>query len=260
MNSVRIAQVGIAEFGIPKIVQLDYLDIENNDGLRKIEIPRLKKVNSYVKISNNNALSTATFNSLNEIDGNVTFSGLSAISAPKLGGIADSLVFLENTFESLALEKLQVVGKELQLIRNDNMKAFAFPSLKKIGGATIIQNNTEMTAIDENCFPSLQQLIGKMLLIGPLEYIAIPALKSTSIPVTITSSGNLDCFETKKRHEIKGRDKWVCSSLKSKKDKGEPKEVDFNKLVDSSSNPLKLFGNIGFFIAILFFTILTILL
>ncbi|OMH82142.1 Protein ecm33 [Zancudomyces culisetae] len=211
-NFIRVSQTALAGLTNLNFKRLKSIDISNNIYLQSIEFPRLTWVSGYVSIMNNHIESSLSSPKLTKIDGKLSLSGVSKLDVPALNIINGAINIMEDGFKEFSFEGLETASSDLYIIRNAKLAKFAFPKLNKIGGALLIQNNTLLKDIDNNFFPQLTEMSGKMLFTGPFDSIKLPNFKKTSGAISIESSGRLSCTETKRRIDFTSKNRWVCYS------------------------------------------------
>jgi hypothetical protein len=105
---------------------------------------------------------TASFPKL-ETALNLTFRDCPSISIPSLVNVTGSLGFYQNTFSSLSIPTLVLVGSTFAINTNYNLGNLSVPLLKTVGGDVQIQNNSKLLQIS---LPSLQLVGGATNMYG----------------------------------------------------------------------------------------------
>mgnify|MGYP003361629360 CR=1 FL=1 len=197
--------------GFNNLEEVSVFNINNNGDLVTIDSP-IKTISNGLSISSNGDDLELIFNNL-EWANNVTILGAGSVEFNALTKINQSIGFINNTFTSLNMDNITAIGVTLNVVSNDDLTELSFSSLKTLGGALVVANNTKLTNITG--FPELTTIGGALDVIGDFTEFTLPKLTSIKGGADIeTTKSNFSCdaFNAlEKKGKIEG-DKYVCKA------------------------------------------------
>ncbi|KAI8071644.1 hypothetical protein BC940DRAFT_252364 [Gongronella butleri] len=184
----------------------------SNQYMNKLDFNAVKEVGKLEVASNGKALDFEA-QKLTTVE-KASFRNLNIVSMPSLTTVMGDIMFHQNDFTALNLDKLDSIRGSLTVVNNDKLKDTSFKSLTRVGGAFSVGNNTELTSIDG--FPVLEEVDGTVDIAGNIDTYFMPVLNDVRGGMRIqTSSDKIQCGELEKKlkggNVIKGIT-WSCAA------------------------------------------------
>jgi hypothetical protein len=189
------------------------IEFSANRYLTSVQLNELKIIHERLLITSNADQVHFSAPRLTSIKGNTTLTQLASMTLDALEQLGSGLHIHETHLETIKLDNLTALADTLSIIDNAQLVNISFASLETIGGALIIQDNSQLKVVDG--FPQLKQIRGSIEIANnPLQRITFESLKDVAGAVNISTTSQATCKEGElldfPQKVVKG--KFTCQS------------------------------------------------
>ncbi|KAJ1674000.1 hypothetical protein EV182_004165, partial [Spiromyces aspiralis] len=247
IDVIQIVQSNVTQLGIVSDDDIKSVEITFNKNLDSFGFPNLTKVDGYVLFSDNGNNGKVSFPELTSIKGNCSFSGLSELDIGKLQTVGSDFSLVNNGFKNITIKTLKSTGDAVSINNNNNLENITFPNLSGIGGALSIQNNSRLVHLYDNSFPKLAEIDGAVQIMGPIDNVSFPSIKSMKGGFYLYSTGDIDCSAVKKNISSYAANKLqTCESNVKNSSTGSKGSSKSGGSDDSQSDAIAIFNPIQY--------------
>ncbi|EEB08334.1 GPI anchored cell surface protein [Schizosaccharomyces japonicus yFS275] len=185
----------------------DNFVIVNNNYLREVKMPALKKVSGKLYVSYNAKDVRVYFPKLEETS-DFTLQRVSVADLSSLSKVHGSLGFLNSTMTEINCPNITKIDQSLFFVGNTELQTVRLPKLKVLGGTFMIYNNQKHRTVDG--FESLETIGGAIDCSGNFSSISLPELRDVKGGLNIqTTASNFTCPFKYHDGTVKGKS-FVC--------------------------------------------------